>query len=550
MNNKLKYFAYCRRSQDREDEQTLSIESQVRELSAYIKKHDLELVEMICEDESAYKRGRAEFNRMMEEIEAGKADTILVWHLTRLARNAADGGLILSFMDEGKIKEIRTPEKVYLNTPDDKFMMTIHFAMAKKSSDDTSSFVKNNVKTKLEHGEYPGAAHYGYLNLDRNGVISGKRFTNEKQALLESLGRELKRIEQDPIEAPLIRKLLDMALTGAYNLRQLQEEGFKIGLKGKNSGKMLAKQTVSTLLSDIFLTGRFEWKGEVFDGIHDPILTNAEFNRIQNILFSRSRPKKNKRDYTYQTLVYCPLCHKPMSGDFQKGNHYYRCCYAKGKQAICSNKKHIRQDDLDAEIEKTLLNLVIPKGVVEWGLRHLKEQYLQENKTLECKRVLLEQNLREEKSKLTRLTSKWLSPKNADGSLLTDEDYKMQKGVIQSALRNYEEQLTDVDGNEKGWLHRCEQFFIKLRNLPDEFNQKDVIGKKVLLQAIGARFVRKHEKWLVELDEPFSLILEAKTSFDLSEPQKSRIHKGKTAVSCTEMSSWLRGRDSNPQPLG
>jgi hypothetical protein len=147
---------------------------------------------------------------------------------------------------------------------------------------------------------------------------------------------------------------------------------------------------------------------------------------------------------------------------------------------------------------------------------------------LECKRVLLEQNVREEKSKLTRLTSKWLSPKNADGSLLTDEDYKMQKDVIQSAIRNY-----------KGWLHRCEQFFIKLRNLPDEFNQKDVIGKKVLLQAIGARFVRKHEKWLVELEEPFSLILEVNSQENLSEPQKSRIHKGKTAVSCAPNSNWL-----------
>ncbi len=229
MSSPLKYIIYCRRSQDREDKQTLSIESQRRELLAYAKKHDLKVAEVIREDASAYKRGRPQFGRMMEIIEAGKANAVLTWHLTRLARNGADGGLIISFMDEGKIKELHTPEKSYVNTPDDKFMMTIHFAMAKKSSDDTSSFVKNNTKTKLDKGEYPGVAHYGYLNIDPNGVIAGKRFTNEKQRILESLGRPLRRIEQDPIEGPLIRKLIDMALTGAYNLRQLQEEGYVLG---------------------------------------------------------------------------------------------------------------------------------------------------------------------------------------------------------------------------------------------------------------------------------------------------------------------------------
>ncbi|MBD3300244.1 MAG: hypothetical protein GF347_02740, partial [Candidatus Moranbacteria bacterium] len=93
---------------------------------------------------------------MLEEIEKGKANGILVYHLTRIARNSYDGGNVIYMMDEGVIKEIRTPEKAYYsNLSDDKFIMQIHFAIAKKSSDDTSQFVRRDIQTKLLKGEYP-----------------------------------------------------------------------------------------------------------------------------------------------------------------------------------------------------------------------------------------------------------------------------------------------------------------------------------------------------------------------------------------------------------
>jgi len=59
-------------------------------------------------------------------------------------------------LDKGIIKEIRTIEKSYKDNTDDKFIMQIEFAMSKKSSDDTSDYVKRDLTSKLEKGEYPG----------------------------------------------------------------------------------------------------------------------------------------------------------------------------------------------------------------------------------------------------------------------------------------------------------------------------------------------------------------------------------------------------------
>ena len=545
---KLKYFIYCRRSQDREDQQVLSIESQKRELLAYAKNHGLDVVEVIREDMSAYKRGRPKFNRMMERIEAGEADAVLTWHLTRLARNGADGGLIITFMDEGMIKELRTTEKVYTNTGDDKFMMTIHFAMAKKSSDDTSAFVKNNLKTKLENGEYPGWVPYGYINIGPNGVISGRRFDRQKQTLLEELGRPLRRVELDPIEGPLIRRLLDLALTGAYDLPMLQDEAFKLGIKGKNSGKKLSKETVKGILINKFYTGRFDYIGDEHQGAHEPLLSEVEFQRLQVILSKRSRPKRFKHEYTYSTRVHCPECGEFMSGEYQKGHHYYRCARAKGKNASCANKKHVRQEVLDDEIAKTLAKLKMPQKIMQWGMCLLKRMYLEENRFLSGKRTLLQQNVNEERGKLERLTAKWLSEKNADGSLVSDEYYKEQKGEIEFKLKKHKEQLEDNDYDQDNWLTSCEDFFRKMRNIGEGYMEDDLIGKQIVLAWLEAEFIRKDGKWAVKLGEPFNCYLNPEKS-EVSIRTEKRCSVAITGVLTQEQAEWLPGPDSNRRPI-
>jgi site-specific DNA recombinase len=540
----MKYFIYCRRSQDREDQQLLSIESQKRELLSYAKKHGLEVITIITEDMSAYKRGRPKFQWMMDQIEEGNADGILTWHLTRLSRNGADGGLIISFIDEGKIKEIRTVEKTYVNTSDDKFMMTIHFAMAKKSSDDTSAFVKNNLKTKLEKGEYPGVASYGYLNIDEHGVISGKRFDKNKQSLLEELNRPLKRIELDPIEAPLIRKIIDYALTGVYTLPMMQEEAFKLGIKGKISGKKLAKQSMIDFLSNIFYTGNFKYLGEEYEGVHDALMSQKEYIKIQDNLYKRSRPKYSKREYTYATLVHCEECNGLLSGDYQKGHHYYRCLKAKGAQSLCSNKTYIRQDVFDVEIENLLARFNIPESILMWALKYLRKSFEDENKIFHIQQRNIQMKISTEKTKLERLTSKWLSDTNIDGDLFSDEEYKLQKLSIQKEIKELEEQNTDSNHQEDNWLVKCEEFFTSVRNLKHTYHDSNTLEKRIILQSMNAKIVRTGKKWHVDLQKPFSCLLQTQVSEITSEPRISLVNQ-KNTLSGVEMSTWLPGLDSN-----
>jgi hypothetical protein len=105
---RLKYFAYCRKSQDDEGRQILSIPAQRDEVQRLLLKHDgIELVHVFEEARTAKAPGRPVFNDMMTRIERGEADGIIAWHPDRLARNSVDGGQLIYQLDRGVLKDLK-----------------------------------------------------------------------------------------------------------------------------------------------------------------------------------------------------------------------------------------------------------------------------------------------------------------------------------------------------------------------------------------------------------------------------------------------------------
>lgn len=539
----MKYFIYCRKSSDREDKQILSNEAQQRILLEMASRLSLTIVDVFVEQKSAYKTGRPQFNEMVKRLEKGDANAVLTYHLTRLARNSYDGGRIIYFMDEKVIREIRTQDSTYTNKSDDKFMMQIHFAMAKKSSDDTSQFVTRDIETKLLRGELPGSVPLGYLNIDQKGTIAGRHYSQEKQQMLFELGRPLKRAEIDPINGPLVRKIFEEASKGTHSLKTLCKLSYQLGIRSKH-GKILPQATVWNILCNPYYYGVIRFNGKIYtENIqHDPLISKQLFDRVQQLLKRRLKGCAQKHFFPFTGLFLCAECGCGITAEIQKGHIYYHCTHRKGP---CSQRAWLKAEELEDQLVGVIQKLIIPRSFLEFAFSKVKDSYGRESQVLNAARQNVERRYGQLKAQLDALLELKLSPKNASGDLLSDDEYLDRKKVIRGEMLEIEQQREAYKKQGDTWIEDCEKFIGFTQELCTRFQKATLEQKKELMFLLCSNATIKNGSVAFSYREPFASI----AKFPLAgngrfEPRASLSEKKKSSL----FTEWLPRLDSNQGP--
>ena len=152
---KLRVAAYCRVSTD-SDEQATSYEAQVEHYTELIQKNpEWEFAGIYADDgiSGTNTKKREDFNRMIDDCEAGNIDMIITKSISRFARNTLD---CLKYIR--KLKEKNIPvffEKEAINTMDAKgeVLITIMAALAQQESQSLSQNVKLGLQFRYQSGQ-------------------------------------------------------------------------------------------------------------------------------------------------------------------------------------------------------------------------------------------------------------------------------------------------------------------------------------------------------------------------------------------------------------
>ncbi len=542
----MKYFIYCRRSSDREDKQTLSIDAQIRELKVLAEKDHLEIVDTIVESQSAYKTGRPFFNSMLERIELGQADGIIVWQPNRLARNSLDGGRLIYMMDQGSLKEIRTMSKLFTRSGNDKFFLQIEFGMAKKSSDDTSDYMKRDAQSKLLKGEWTGMAPVGYLNVDAQGKIAGNFYDHDKQTQLLKLGRPLRRIEKDPVLAPLIRQFFDYYLAEYRTLKEAAAFMNSLGVKSIRRHGRYSISMVERILKNPFYTGQLRYEGELFAGVHDPIISTKEFELISQRFNGHSHPKVVSYDFVYRGLVRCAECGCSVVGVHKvkpsgKEYEYYTCSKRKGE---CGQRPS-KPADIDIQVEERLRAIQIDERVWELCKKLLHLHYAEQVDSQVLIREKWQKDLGNVDKRTNALLELYIS------GLLDKEDYTKKKNELLSEKMALTEKLSDSGQATTNWLQQTEDFFGLAHAAYEIFKspQTTLARKKQIVQDIGWNLEISEGKLNWQYKKPFDFLVERQPAKVSVGTRKYGLAKKKNTSLEREVVFWRDGRDSNPQPL-
>jgi site-specific DNA recombinase len=188
---------------------------------------------------SARKLGRPVFTAVMQEIEEGRANALIAYDISRLARNAEDGARMTAMLDSGKLRCIVTSTHIFHNNSMDKFLLVFLVAQSKLYTDSLSEVVKRGMNSKAAKGIFPGPERLGYVHHPK---------TKEPQP--------------DPATMPFIVSIYEKYITCRFSLDALSKYLFRHGIKTRN-GKPLGAQQVNNLLSDPFYYSAFVWCGEL-----------------------------------------------------------------------------------------------------------------------------------------------------------------------------------------------------------------------------------------------------------------------------------------------
>ena len=289
----MKYFLYARKSTDEDDKQLLSIEAQLEELREHAAREKLEVVREFIEKRTAKEPGRPVFNDMIRRVEKGEADALLAWHPDRLARNSVDGGRVIWLVDTGKLMALKFPSFWFENTPQGKFMLSIAFGQSKYYVDNLSENVQRGLRQKLRIGVYPGRAPIGYANEPR-----------------------LRTIVIDEATAPLVKKLFETYASGETSYQAISDMANRMGLLTCRSHS-IRKSWMRCLLSNPFYIGMMRYKGELYEGKHEPLVSRELFDRVQKMLHQRGRTQERPRDGDpcyFTGMIKCGSCGSGRAG--------------------------------------------------------------------------------------------------------------------------------------------------------------------------------------------------------------------------------------------
>lgn len=361
MIEKIKYFAYLRKSSEGEERQSLSIPAQKDQIKKLF--GELTIVDYFEESHSAFKPyNRPLFDQMIERIKKGEARGIISWHPDRLSRNEIDGATITYMLREEKIKDLKFGSYSFTNDASGILMLQMMLSQGQYYSAKLGTDVKRGLEKKLSLGWLPCSAPNGYLN--HHNIEEG---TNE--------------IAKDPERFDIVRRMFDLMLTGSYTPPKIldianNEWGYITPKKRKIGGGPLGRSSIYLMFTNPFYAGIILHKGNEYPGKHEAMITPDEFDQVQILLGREGRPRPKTHFFPFTGQIRCGECGCLITAEMHtkiikstnqlKSFTYYHCTHKK-KEKRCL-QRNIIKDKLEIQIEAEISRISILPNFQRWAM--------------------------------------------------------------------------------------------------------------------------------------------------------------------------------------
>lgn len=287
---------------------------------------------------SGSKLERPEMQKLLDDAENNLIKTVYIYKLDRLSRDTADTlELMYRILPKYGVKVVSMTEEIRTENPMDKVMLTMNAAMNQYEREVIRMRMSAGMIERIKKGYWMGGGRipWGYYYDRNDGILH----INEEQA--EQV-RNAYKLYLEGHSCDMISKIL--------------------GFKGERIVHQILKRK-----SNI---GLIEYKGNVYKGLHEPIVDEKTFYDTQEMLNRRTTNSHMSNNHLLTGLCYCGVCGARMRYHKWDGNHRL-VCYSKikGKEYMhraenCSNKNAIATN-IEQEVEECFKMFAVNVGNTE-----------------------------------------------------------------------------------------------------------------------------------------------------------------------------------------
>ncbi len=452
---------YIRVSTDEQADKGYSQRNQEETLRKYCQINGLHVHKVIYEDHSAKTFNRPCWNELLTDLKKrrSKSELLLFTKWDRFSRNAGDAYQMINALRKLGIEPQAVEQPLDLSIPENKMMLAFYLAAPEVENDRRALNVFYGMRRAKKEGRWMGTAPVGYANKTDD---QGRKFIAPKEP-----------------EASIMKWAFQELANGVYAADQIRKEANKRGLKcGRANFWNVIRNPV--YCGKISIISFKDEERAVVQGQHEPIISEALYYEVQEVLSGRKRNERSGTQITTEEqlplrgFLICPKCGRMLTGSASTGRtnryYYYHCVSSCGSRFRTepANKLFIRE----------LKKFVPKRGMNDIYVISLKEAYYEQTQSQRIQRNQLLNQIEELNARLKNARVLVADQK------LDPDDFRELKQDCARKIEQLEAKLAGSSQAERGIDGLLEQAVSNLARLDELYEQGGISQKRQIIGSI------------------------------------------------------------------
>jgi len=328
---------------------------------------------------------RPALKRLMDDIAAGKIDTVVCYKIDRLSRSLIDFAEMLNFFEKHKTNFVSVTQEINTSSSSGRMMLNILMTFAQFEREVIAERVRDKIAASKKRGKFCGGVPVlGYLPDPKT----------KKLYIVEEEARTVRLL----FEKYLIHGSLKEVVHEA-NMLRLKTKEWSSAKGRKHAAKIWDTGSLYRILSNSIYAGYIRHYDAQYEGEHEPIISRETWERTQLVMRGNgcATPRRRNAEQPFAGLVKCGHCHCAMTPTYTQKHGKKYCYYI--CQASTKNPDHrcplkrIPAGDLEHAVLQQLSVLFQAPSILRATLEAVREQEIAMENNLTKNRDLLQSQL-------------------------------------------------------------------------------------------------------------------------------------------------------------